>query len=155
MDREELMGNLIRMTRKVSTEYYGYLSREREYGINQKLYMREAHFIDAIGEKENVTMSEVAEILEITQGAATQIAERLEKKGLIIREKDINDKRRMIVNLSEMGRLVYVEHQKHDEKRRGTIYDHLKEFSEDDIRVCLRYEELNMKLLKMFQLEEE
>ena len=155
MEREELIKNLRELTRKVSSEYYGYMSREREYSENQKLYMREAHFIDAIGDKVDVSMSEIAEVLEITQGAATQIAERLEKKGLIVRAKDSNDKRRMIVNLTEQGNLVHIKHANLDKKRKGMIRDSLKDFTDDELKACLKYEQINMKLLKEFKLEEE
>ncbi|MFR4625955.1 MAG: MarR family transcriptional regulator [Dorea formicigenerans] len=56
---------------------------DREYVKGHKLYLREMHFLLFVGISKELTMSEIAEKMNITQGAATQIAGRLLKKKLI------------------------------------------------------------------------
>jgi DNA-binding MarR family transcriptional regulator len=45
----------------------------------------EIHTIDAIGVADTVVMSELAQRLGITKGAITQLIDRLEVKGLVLR----------------------------------------------------------------------
>lgn len=45
------------------------MDSDREYTAGDKLYMREAHFVIAIGPGEGRTMSEIAREMKVTQGA--------------------------------------------------------------------------------------
>ncbi len=49
------------------------------------MYMREVHFVIELGAMGTPTMSEMAQRLNVTQGAVTQMAARMEKKGYVTR----------------------------------------------------------------------
>ena len=49
-------------------------------------------------------------------GAASQMATKLEKKGLILRSSDPEDRRRTIVRLTEKGILLYQRHMEYDKR---------------------------------------
>ena len=68
-------------------------------------------------------MSEIAEKMNITQGAATQIAGRLLKKKLIQKKRNPEDKRYFIISLSPDGENVYQQYLEYDKIRNKEIAD--------------------------------
>jgi len=57
-----------------------------------------------LNEKNKMKVSELAEELEVTQSAASQMISALKKKNLVEFEKDANDKRIKVVCLSDSGK---------------------------------------------------
>ena len=88
-------------------------------------------------------LEDVAEKMNITQGAATQIAGRLLKKKLIQKKRNPEDKRYFIISLSPDGENVYQQYLEYDKIRNKEIADCLeRHFTEKDIELILRYENL-------------
>lgn len=54
--------------------------------------------------KGRIKTTEIAGHLELTAGAATAIADKLEKLGFIIRERDLKDRRVVFISLSAEGK---------------------------------------------------
>lgn len=71
----------------------------RNNGIS--LTIHEVHLLDKVRESETKTMSDVAKALNITQSTLSITAKRLIKKGYLIRERDLEDKRIFRLNISE------------------------------------------------------
>ena len=86
--RIKLIGKLLHQQGNTARAFVQYMDSDREYTADDKLYMREAHFVIAIGPGEGRTMSEIAREMNVTQGAVSQIASRLEKKGYVCRRKN-------------------------------------------------------------------
>jgi DNA-binding MarR family transcriptional regulator len=76
------------------------------------LSVNEIRTIQAIGVNEPRKMSEVAMALKITVGTLTISINRLVKKGYVRRVKSEEDRRIVIVDLTEKGKLVYKTHEK-------------------------------------------
>ena len=106
----------------------------------QKLYMREVHFVMAVGPGEGRTMSELARILEVTRGAVSQLAARMEKKGYICRVKAAEDKRRTLTCLTEQGRALYREHLAYDRANYQQVSQLLGDFSNEELERIRDYE---------------
>ncbi len=81
--------------------------------------VREMHIIEAVSilEKENMnTMANTAKILSVSPGSLTTAVNALVKKGYIKRCHDENDRRRVLVSLTETGDYVNEKHKQfHDE----------------------------------------
>lgn len=103
--------------------------------------MREAHFLIAIGPGEGKTMSEIAQKLDVTQGAISQTAARLEKKGYIRRQKCPSNRRLTIARLTEKGEAFYAEHRKYDKNMFARL-DSLcfSRYSDEELRMLVDYE---------------
>ncbi|MFG2134549.1 MarR family winged helix-turn-helix transcriptional regulator [Streptomyces sp. NPDC048751] len=61
-------------------------------------------------EREPVTTGRVAELTGLTTGSATRLVDRLEKAGYVVRERDAEDRRRVLVatvpeKIAEFGRV--------------------------------------------------
>lgn len=120
-----------------------------EYTAGDKLYMREAHFVIAIGPGEGRTMSEIAREMNVTQGAVSQIASRLEKKGYVCRRKNEENKRQIIAFLTEKGEQFYTEHQRYDESMHRQMDEiALNRFNEEELQCIFEYEQIMEMLLK-------
>lgn len=139
----DLTKEIIVATRNATLAYYNYMYTDREYVKGQKLYLREMHFLLCVGERREITMSEIADNMNITQGAATQIASRLINKKLVCKNKSDSDKRLCVISLTPEGERAYNEYLEYDRIHNEEIAAWLDEdFSEDDIKVILRYENL-------------
>lgn len=148
MERWQRIRTLLEAKRRGMEAHERYLNQMRSYAPGEELYMREMHFLMAVGPGQSPTMSEMAKRLEVTHGAVSQIAARLEKKGLIRREKDPSDRRQTVVVLTESGQALYERHLEYDKKQYQVIGRQLAEFSDEQLEFLTRYETL---LCELFQ----
>lgn len=148
MKRKELLERLGDETGSATLAYYAYMHSDREYMMGQKLYLREMHFLQIVGSNEDITMSRIAEKLEVTQGAATQIAARLLKKQLVEKIKDNGDKRYTAIRLTPQGEEVYQAYQKYNRARRDEINALLDDFNDVELAAVLRYQQRVRQICK-------
>lgn len=74
------------------------------------LSITEMHTIDAIGTQGNRTMGKIAHDLRITVGTLTSAINRLIKKGYVERSRTEQDRRVVLVSLTEKGKHAYEIH---------------------------------------------
>lgn len=73
--------------------------------------VNETHTVDAIGYYASKTMSQVASKLDITMGTLTVSINHLVKKGYVIKERSLKDRRVFILSLTDKGKKLYKIHQ--------------------------------------------
>lgn len=142
MDRLDLVEDLLEECVLSAAAVASFLEKPRKYTADDSLYMREVHFVVALGTKDYPTMSEMAEYLGVTPGAVTQMAVRLEKKGYVARAKSTRDKRQTTISLTEKGRLLCESHIAYDRKEHIAISERLAECSDADLEQFIRYVKL-------------
>ena len=144
MDRIKLVKKILHECTESAVVVTGFLEKPRKYSQydEENLFMREVHFLVALGNDEQTTMSEMAERLNVTRGAVTQMATRLEKKGYVIRTKDQKDKRQTTVLLTKKGKALCAEHINYDQQEYCLVSELLSEFSDEDLVKIIRYEQL-------------
>ncbi len=59
------------------------------------------HYISSV---KRISVGEVAKNVSLSQGTVTGILERMEKRELIVRQRSIHDKRRVMVQITESGK---------------------------------------------------
>lgn len=106
------------------------------------------HIIEAINIEEPRKMSDIAKRLNVTVGTLTTNMNSLEKKGYIIRERSTEDKRVVLVVLTEKGRKAFFHHRDFHKKMIRTI---VKDLNEDEMKVLIR---CMQKLDQFFEREE-
>ncbi len=78
-----------------------YQPRLKPLGITYPQYL----VLLALWEKDNVTVSEVGERVQLDSGTLSQLLKRLEQTGIISRNRDVGrDERRVLISLTEQGR---------------------------------------------------
>ena len=75
------------------------------------LSISEMHVIDNIGVNRERTMSDTAKDLRITSGTLTTAVDNLIKKGYVIRERSLEDRRVVKIKLTEKGVAAYRSHE--------------------------------------------
>lgn len=95
----------------------------------QDITNNDMHVIEAIGLEEPKNMSTIAKVLSVTVGTLTIAMNSLVKKGYVIRERGVEDRRVVYISLSEKGRKAYLHHQ---EFHRQMIDAILKDLTADE-----------------------
>ena len=75
------------------------------------LSINEMHVIDNIGINREKTMSDTARDLRITSGTLTTAVDNLIKKGYVVRERSVEDRRVVKIRLTEKGTAAYFAHE--------------------------------------------
>ena len=141
--RINLIEALIHEKRRTSLAHTQFLSCNREYAPGEQLHMREVHLVVAIGPGPGKTMSELAELLEVTRGAVTQLAGRMEKKGYIIRIQSPEDRRQILAQLTDKGEALCRSHHSYDHTVYQKISRLLSDFSDEELVKIREYERLS------------
>ncbi|WAT01672.1 MarR family winged helix-turn-helix transcriptional regulator [Rouxiella chamberiensis] len=82
-----------------------YQSRLKPLGLTYPQYL----VLLALWEKDNVTVSEVGERVQLDSGTLSQLLKRLEQAGIISRNRDVGrDERRVLISLTQEGHALKV-----------------------------------------------
>lgn len=100
------------------------------------LSITEIHTIEAIGKEGNRTMGEIAHDLRITVGTLTTAINRLIKKGYVERKRIEEDRRVVLVNLTEKGEEVFNVHSIFHKEMIDAI---LEEFKGEDLEIYTKF----------------
>ena len=94
-----------------------------------RLSIREIHFLEAVsmGKEEGLSVSELAEVLDVTKPSVTVAVNKLEKKGYLERRHDENDGRSVKVILTAEGAKINAFHQYYHRRMVKSISDDLTE----------------------------
>ena len=74
------------------------------------------HVMEAIGNGQPKNMTSVAKALSVTTGTLTISVNSLVKKGFVERVRSEEDRRVVLISLTEKGKLLYTKHQKFHEE---------------------------------------
>lgn len=91
------------------------------------LTTNDAHVIEAIGKTEIKNMSSVAKKLNVTTGTLTISVNSLVKKGYVNRERSEEDRRVVLVSLTEKGKRAYEHHEIFHQKMIRAICERLND----------------------------
>ena len=142
MERLALLQKVLQEHSATSVATVSFLERPHKYTQDDSLYMREVHFVVKVGSMDAPTMSEVASSLNVTQGAVSQMAARLEKKGYVTRRKSSQDKRVTTILLTEKGKKLCEEHIAFDQKEHSDVSERLGDFSDEELEKLIHYEKI-------------
>lgn len=99
-----------------------------------KLSMNEVHVLEAIEETGNPTMSNLAKRLRVTVGTLTTAMNKLVEKGFVRRYREPEDKRKVLIKLTEQAYPVLdIHNQFHDEMIDSIIED--MKLEQDDVLI--------------------
>lgn len=113
--------------------------RTRRYGTDVQLFSAEIHMIKAIKENEGIHVTGLAGILGVTKGAVSQIIGKLEKKGMIMKERDADNQSRLMLKLTPKGETAHINHEKYHQDFDDLVKEVLKEASEQEKSFLRRF----------------
>ncbi|MCM1569656.1 MAG: MarR family transcriptional regulator [Roseburia sp.] len=112
---------LVKLFRNITTIE----ERAIKSGQYRELTVNDMHVIDAIDIREPKNMSSVARALSVTTGTLTISVNGLVKKGYVERKRSEEDRRVVLVSLTEKGRKAYAQHQKFHQQMVGAVVEGL------------------------------
>lgn len=93
------------------------------------------HIIEAIGLEEPKNMSAIAHKMSVTVSTLTTNMNGLEKKGYIVRERSLEDKRVVYVTLTEKGKKAFYHHR---DFHKNMIKAIVKDLSAEEMEILYR-----------------
>ena len=112
--------------------------RANRTGEYQDVTANDMHVIEAIGTEEAKNMTSVARALDVTTGTLTIAVNSLVKKGYVDRVRSEEDRRVVLISLSEKGRRAYLHHRKFHDEMIGVIVEELTEEEQQVLEKALR-----------------
>lgn len=113
-----------------------YDAMPHQYG-NEILYQSEMHFLQAVGDSPNITITVIAQQLGKTKSACSQMVRKLMKKDLITQERNQNNNREYYLNLTEKGTEIYYAHEKFDKSCLLRTYESLSDFTDEELQTYI------------------
>ncbi len=127
-DKAEALNNvLVKLFNRILSIEEEAITKASALGVT----MSEIHVIDAIGDTEARSMSEVAADLGVTMGTLTASVNRLVHKGHVTRSRPDNDRRVVLVTLTGDGLKA---HEMHERFHMRMVDSILKNLSEEEQR---------------------
>lgn len=125
----------------------------KAYGTDLLVTGTEIHLIEIVGDNEGFSVSDIARAFGVTRGAVSQKLKVLEKKGLVEKEVDPADRKRVIVVLTPTGMDAYLAHRRWHELKDGGFEKYYKELPLEKRETIIEYlgrvEEFYTRLLSV------
>ena len=96
-DQETRVDQVVELFHRVMTRAHEIDQAPRTFNTGVLLHRAEIHTLQAIGDRQGANMKTLAEHMGVTRGAMSQMARRLEDKGLISRQAGKNSKEIVLV----------------------------------------------------------
>lgn len=100
--------------------------------------VKDMHIMEAIGIQESQNMSAVAKKVSVTVGTLTIAINHLVKKGYVERVRSEEDRRVVLVSLSEKGERAYLHHKAFHEKMVMSVLGDLNQKETEDLTKALK-----------------
>lgn len=138
---------------RVVYKFFEIDKKTRYYGTDVPLFTSEIHMINKIKQYEGIHITGLANNLKVTKGAVSQIIMKLEKKGLICKEKDIDNQSKLVLKLTQKGEIACINHEKFHKKIDVMVNEIIKDFSKENIKIFKEILTTLEDKLELFQEE--
>jgi DNA-binding MarR family transcriptional regulator len=111
----------------------------RKFGTDELLTHTEIHLIETIGDQPDLSVTDIAALLEITKGAVSQNLKRLENKELTTKRTDPQNRSRLLVGLTAKGQTAYWAHKHWHETMDGGFARYMDELDTKETDTIIRF----------------
>lgn len=109
--------------------------KARSFNTDVTIYRSEIHLIQLVGDYERLHISDIARKFGITKGAVSQMVKKLEKKDLVIKQRDATNQTRMLIALTAKGERAYHAHEAYHQAHDRAMFSFLEELSARELAV--------------------
>ncbi|MCI1998923.1 MAG: MarR family transcriptional regulator [Clostridia bacterium] len=121
------------------SEFYEFDSQAKNFGTDTELYHSEIHMLQCIEENPGMHISGIARMLGVTRGAASQTANRLERKEMIIKKSSPDDNKKILLQLTLKGKTAYSNHKNAHDKYNKIIAEILSDADTEQLQFLLNF----------------
>lgn len=140
----ELVDALFEMSRLINK----YDKKLRSYGVDIELYTAEIHTLDMIFNQEGITVTTLAEMINKTKSAITQITNKLEKKGMIQKLRNKEYHKEINLYTTELGKKACKYHKALDESNYIDALKYFQGYDTEDFQKCIEIFDIITKIMK-------
>ncbi|MBN1431567.1 MAG: MarR family transcriptional regulator [Methanomicrobiaceae archaeon] len=133
MDRDDEYRILFEKWTKIMNRLQERESWVRDYGTGDLMYPSEIHTLQAVGDSRGINITGLAERLGITASGVSQMARRLEKKGLVEKIKRSGNDKEILLMMTEKGRAAYLGHERHHTQIQEILNRELNNYDDEQI----------------------
>lgn len=132
MSKEQEIHTLLNQMYTVELVLRSFRGQPKTYcGVT--LYDNESHTLEAIAENPGISQAQLSQRMCRTKGATSVMVDKLMEKGLILRQRESEDRRRCVLTLTALGRQVNQAHVAFDSAHAAKVSAAL-ELDEEDFR---------------------
>ena len=127
--KDDLIIATVRQLRRVASKY----ARTEELPIpvedGVEVTTREAHTIEAVGNRKQMSVTDVANAFGITKSAASQMVSRLCEKGFLDKKQAPHSNKEFQLTLTPLGQKAFDAHERFHGQDRAALIERLRGFS--------------------------
>ncbi len=82
-----------------------------DYGSGDRLTPVEAHTIQAVGDNQGLNLTALAKTMNVTKATMSERVKKLTRQGLLRKSKALDNRKEILINLTDQGRLVHKGHE--------------------------------------------
>lgn len=111
-DKRKLIKNTIRDLLRISAMYGQIEAMPIQVDSNTQVSTREAHAVQAVGENQEMSVTQLAQHFGITKSGASQMVKKLVNKGFIAKRQSARSNKEFELSLTSMGWQVFEVHER-------------------------------------------
>lgn len=128
-DKTELIKSTIRELLRISTMYQRIEEMPIPIGRDVEVSTREAHIVQAVGENQNMSVTQLGDHFGITKSGASQMVKKLTNKGFVLKRQAAHSNKEFELSLTPLGWQVFEAHERLHGKDLNILIDALASFS--------------------------
>ena len=133
---KKLVESILKLTNLINQQE----SIPRSFNTTKMLYPSEIHTIEAIGIDRNLNITDLSKKLGVKKPSISEIIKKLEKKGMVSKFKTENNKKEVLLSLTEDGESAYWAHANYHKEMYEKIVSRLDRITPEIL------EELNLTI---------
>lgn len=142
MKKQDIVENILGVLASYNRRMYEYGKNHRHYGTKHNLRQDQIHLLSQIGKNPDCGIQFLAQETDAGVPTVSLRVNRLEKIGLICKQRSASSQREVEINLTEEGRQAYLYHEALDDAYFSHANEDLMKYTDEELEVVLKF--LNM-----------
>jgi len=109
-----------------------------DYGTGDRLSPVEAHTIQAVGDNQGLNLTALARAMNVTKATMSERVKKLSRQGLLRKSKALDNRKEILITLSEKGRLVQKGHEETHRKMFKFFASHYGDQTQEQLEIFNR-----------------
>lgn len=109
-----------------------------DYGTGHRLSPVEAHTIQAVGDNQGLNLTALAKAMNVTKATMSERVNKLARKGLLRKSKALDNRKEILITLTEQGRSVHKGHEEMHRKMFKLFASHYGDQTEEQLELFNR-----------------
>lgn len=147
MNEQQTYQEMIELIFRVINKFQAIEQIPQYFGTAETLYPREIHTIQAIGNYPKINVTDLAAKLGITKGTISPIVTKLAKKKLVVKFKDSENHKEVLLRLTPKGEVAYHAHEMFEQQIRSRFFDMFEKATPENLGFLKEFLQVSENML--------